>query len=681
MFHTESRLSNNQVVIRSFDPRSIFPLVSEGLLKYAIGMQWQIGHIIKKGYHEESSGNCSYQLTTNVSFKFCGVLKSSLPCDMLTSGIAKIVSSHQNQPFYGRGAYFIPVLANNQDAQYEFYYLDCCLFADEKQTKYYVVDKKLDIQAGQYGQLYHVVGAYKHKYSVIGPKQFIARCTSKPVIIKAGRSSADNPDQKFHIMFQNEVNGMRAQGDLKVKSSLLFTKSFGGKDYQFASHKHQDHAANAYPSLESVIMMPLINGFTLEELYEAGTPSANARRHAERLELEELQARVAARNQGDDPEGARQDELLRLKIKARDFLRSEEGRLIVARQCVDKLLKLHAKNIIHCDLKDTNIMVEINYLTLAVTVKFIDYGFSRNLSDPDSLIPYVGYATGSVAQMAPELLMSLIDGRKVFNSVKTDEYALGIVLLAVFGDTLVSSFSAGIKAYAKMRCEQNSATHQLFHKLNYHPTIKEQITSIFNQWLLRDPYARLPLTDVQVMLNQVAEAFYKLKDPAKADTIVSNHRIALNYSRERSQSISPATHLHYAFAMCVQLKAAIIKLQDNPAAIKMYAHSVNIAAFMHLESKAALLEAVDLYHTAYETSYQACQNKLVELKQLQDQMVAAPTEKKTELSIYLDHACLFMRTREQKRCQLDELAVEAEHMTRKSEKMSAVMNECFRPAL
>ncbi len=682
MFHTESRMTENVLSVSGFEPYAIFPLVSEGLIKTAIGLKWPNGYVIKKGYFQDTVNNCTYKLIAKHHYRYRGIVSLSLPADELNASLARIFTQHPNKLFYKRGAYFVPAMPGDDQAQYDFYYLDFHMLSYGKPSRYYVVvEQGLTIKKGDIGDLFAIAGTYKPKHSVIGPMAFSPRRQTSPVLIKTARSSSSNPDQRFFTMFQNEVNGMRACGDVKVKHALLFSKEFGGKEYKTASQNPDDYKNNSFHGLESVIVMPFIVGYTLEELYEIRTPAANARYHQERLDLMELEERDQARIINPDAYKSEfdADEILRVKISVRDFLRSEEGRLLVARQCIQRLRDLHAKGIIHGDIKDANIMVEVNLKTKSVMVRFIDFGFSRSLFDEATAQPFEDRIAGTIQNLAPEILACLSTAKIApFNEI-TDEYALATVLLEVFGCALISNFSGKKADYIKMRCEQERIQHQLFYKLNYQPTTKEKITAIFDEWVLRDPNRRLRLTSIQERFNQVTEEHYALKFPDQAVMISANHQMALAGLPSRSLIDNAGSNIQFALALCEALKACLKELNDQPAAISLFAHTVNVEAFMRLQTIAAMLEVIDRYYAEYVAAYELCQQNIKDLRALEPIFDKEPAAKREELHVYLEHASVFMQTREEQRCCLDELAVEAEHMRRASKKFTSTLEGYLRP--
>ena len=90
----------------------------------------------------------------------------------------------------------------------------------------------------------------------------------------------------------------------------------------------------------------------------------------------------------------------------------------IARQTAQGMDYLHARNIIHRDLKSNNI-----FLSEGITVKIGDFGLATVKSRWSSTEQVMMEPTGSVLWMAPELLRS-----ETPYSIYTDVYAFGIVL-------------------------------------------------------------------------------------------------------------------------------------------------------------------------------------------------------------------------------------------------------------
>ena len=93
---------------------------------------------------------------------------------------------------------------------------------------------------------------------------------------------------------------------------------------------------------------------------------------------------------------------------------SVERAITITYQVVDALELAHSAEIVHRDIKPTNILV-----TAAGVVKVVDFGIARV---PQSEITDPGVLVGSVSYLAPELLL----GKKA--DYRADQYSVGTVL-------------------------------------------------------------------------------------------------------------------------------------------------------------------------------------------------------------------------------------------------------------
>lgn len=93
--------------------------------------------------------------------------------------------------------------------------------------------------------------------------------------------------------------------------------------------------------------------------------------------------------------------------------------LTVAREIIDALRFLHAKHVLHLDLKPQNVLVCSTDLAARVHIKLCDFGIARAV---DSMRTFVGaQVEGTLLYMAPEML------DKVY-SPKVDVYSFGVCL-------------------------------------------------------------------------------------------------------------------------------------------------------------------------------------------------------------------------------------------------------------
>jgi len=91
-------------------------------------------------------------------------------------------------------------------------------------------------------------------------------------------------------------------------------------------------------------------------------------------------------------------------------------------QVIEGLAYAHENNVIHCDIKPENIVIEASNL-----IKIMDFGLAENVSDGENKNEKI---KGTIAYMSPEQSMG-----EVLN-IKTDLYSLGIVMYETFSGRL-----------------------------------------------------------------------------------------------------------------------------------------------------------------------------------------------------------------------------------------------------
>ncbi|KAK9899222.1 kinase-like protein [Cystobasidium minutum MCA 4210] len=95
----------------------------------------------------------------------------------------------------------------------------------------------------------------------------------------------------------------------------------------------------------------------------------------------------------------------------------EETSKFIFKQLADTVCYLHRSGIVHCDLKDENIVIDADF-----RVKIIDFG-SAQMLDPLKPAPYHQKFRGTITFAAPEILRG-----EVFQAPQAEVWALGCIL-------------------------------------------------------------------------------------------------------------------------------------------------------------------------------------------------------------------------------------------------------------
>src|SRR5262245_16007747 len=181
--------------------------------------------------------------------------------------------------------------------------------------------------------------------------------------------------------------------------------------------------------------------------------------------------------------------------RRRQFLPGEAVRLIY--QALLGLQHLHEHSLVHRDLKPANLMLAFGAVpapldsTLAATVKILDMGLARTLSDeaaperPDEpMLTSEGIVLGTPDYMAPEQAK---DARSA--DIRSDIYSLGCVLYHLLGghppfpDTNIIS----------QMIRHATETPRSLKELN--PAVPDGLQQIMNWMLAKDPAQRYPTPD------------------------------------------------------------------------------------------------------------------------------------------------------------------------------------------
>jgi serine/threonine protein kinase len=141
-------------------------------------------------------------------------------------------------------------------------------------------------------------------------------------------------------------------------------------------------------------------------------------------------------------------------------------------QVCGALAYVHARGMVHRDLKPTNIMVDDDRL-----VKLMDFGLAKFLAE-DSAVTASGHIVGTYRYMAPEQLMGEpLDGR-------SDLYSLGVMLYELLAGRPPFDAKSPVEMCHKV-LEQEA---QLIYSLN--PDVDDQLARIAHRLMSKDPGAR-----------------------------------------------------------------------------------------------------------------------------------------------------------------------------------------------
>lgn len=233
----------------------------------------------------------------------------------------------------------------------------------------------------------------------------------------------------------------------------------------------------------------------------------------------------------------------------------------IALQVLDGLAYAHGKNIIHCDIKPANIMIDAQGVA-----RIMDFGIARRSGDRSEPL------NGTVAYMAPETIEGQAQGKAV------DVFAMGMVLYEMLaGRPPVSGDNAFrlMHAIANERFQSPSA-------LNHE--VDEALDGIVMRALLKSPDDRYHnADDMRTALKQYAEpssAEEEVVDASQSTLEFLLRRIRLkNDFPALSQSISAINKITNADSESLHALSAVI-LKDFSLTNKLL-RLVNSAVYGH----------------------------------------------------------------------------------------------------
>ena len=176
------------------------------------------------------------------------------------------------------------------------------------------------------------------------------------------------------------------------------------------------------------------------------------------------------------------------KENIQDYLNKEKSKInpkiiytIIKDICLG-LKEIHSKNIIHCDLKPSNILIGHDY-----KVKICDFGISSILEDTKEKI--MSEMNGTLAYCAPEL----INEKKY--SKKVDIWALGCIIYELWKKEPCFKIDSDIK--------------DKINKVEYNKiTDNKELQNLINLMLKKDPNERI---DIKQVCKEVKNIISKIK--------------------------------------------------------------------------------------------------------------------------------------------------------------------------
>lgn len=130
---------------------------------------------------------------------------------------------------------------------------------------------------------------------------------------------------------------------------------------------------------------------------------------------------------------------------------SDEEKLEIAIQFLERINELHEKGFVHRDIKLENAIWDQETKTL----RLVDFGLAKKMKAGKFAAPKGGAAEGTLACIAPELIENQTYGNHIVYSAATDMYAAGVSLARLFSknDLMMSNheFASQIIAISEAR--------------------------------------------------------------------------------------------------------------------------------------------------------------------------------------------------------------------------------------
>ncbi|HET8946987.1 MAG TPA: serine/threonine-protein kinase, partial [Candidatus Polarisedimenticolia bacterium] len=204
-------------------------------------------------------------------------------------------------------------------------------------------------------------------------------------------------------------------------------------------------------------------------------------------------------------------------------------RISLFRRIAAALTYAHQRGVIHRDLKPSNILVLPAVGAAPPEIKVLDFGLAR-ITDPDAAEATAFTALGSIQGTLPYMSPEQVRGRRDDVDVRTDVYALGVILYRMLAGRLPYDIAgADLPEAARIICEE--PPRPLAQAAGLRTRIDRDLAIVVFKALEKDParrYATVAALDEdlgrylagQPILARPASAAYQLRK------LVARHRVA-----------------------------------------------------------------------------------------------------------------------------------------------------------
>ena len=144
---------------------------------------------------------------------------------------------------------------------------------------------------------------------------------------------------------------------------------------------------------------------------------------------------------------------------------------------------LHEHNIVHCDIKPENILLNSDY-----NVKLMDFGFSQVINRNNNNIIYGN--KGSEIYSSPEIRKSFISG---YDGIKSDIFSLGVLLFVII-----------IGRFPFTSCDKSDGRYNLIINKNYNKywvnynnyNLSKEFKDLMNHMICYEPNERFSIDEI-----------------------------------------------------------------------------------------------------------------------------------------------------------------------------------------